>query len=868
MTNTFDNPHAANLVGLWDFLAGGESDDTGLDDGFAQNGAFVGGATASGGQLQLNGDPDRFDVGGNDDPFDLAEGTLITEFTQEDNSRGIFQAVVNRGEFFDSASEGFFEIQVGQDGAVQVMHVSNGVTIVESTGAGFAPVGDTIRATYEWSESEGGRFLVENLTASTSFEVDTPAGVNFDIGDNDGTSFIFGVRENVDEIQEFNVIKHFDGSIDYVAVYDGKIGVPPTTSDGVITNDDDGDLIDTSYTGDPDGDVVDGGDSIFPPVGSDDDIIDANGGDDTIEAGEGSDSVDGGAGDDLINTDGAGTPALPDDGIPPFNGQPGVAADPDPSDDLDTVNGGAGDDTISTGDDNDVVQGGQGDDVIDGGLDDDELRGGADDDDLTGGQGDDTLVGGSGDDTIDGGDGSDSVFGGEGDDLIETGGGTLNGLPDLGFPSYNGLPEVPADSIPDNDLDTVFGGAGDDTISTGDDADLISGDEGNDVIDGGLDADTIDGGVGDDNIIGGEGSDSILGGDGADTIYGGLGPSFPDATNIPDDLPGALADPRPDNGQDVIDGGAGDDLIFGEDDDDTIEGGAGNDTIDGGIDEDDMSGGDDRDTFVNINGGDRVDGGEGFTAAPEDDFDTLDLRGSVDNTVPGGRLQVTLDGGNPENGVVTYFDADDNVTDTVEFFNIERVIPCFTPGTMIATPRGERAVETLEVGDRIITRDNGIQEIRWLGTRNLDRHEMMKATHMQPVLIREGALGKGLPERDMMVSPNHRVLVANDKTSLYFDESEVLVAAKHLTGLDGVDFVEVSSVTYIHFMFDQHEVVLSDGTWTESFQPGDQTLAGIGNAQRQEIFELFPELNTPEGVEAYQAARRSLKKHEAFLVVN
>ena len=73
-------------------------------------------------------------------------------------------------------------------------------------------------------------------------------------------------------------------------------------------------------------------------------------------------------------------------------------------------------------------------------------------------------------------------------------------------------------------------------------------------------------------------------------------------------------------------------------------------------------------------------------------------------------------------------------------------------------------------------------------------------------------------------------------------------------------------VSYIHFMFDQHEVVLSNGAWTESFQPGDYSLNGIGNAQRNEILELFPELEHAEGIKSYQAARRSLKKHEAQLL--
>ena len=204
-------------------------------------------------------------------------------------------------------------------------------------------------------------------------------------------------------------------------------------------------------------------------------------------------------------------------------------------------------------------------------------------------------------------------------------------------------------------------------------------------------------------------------------------------------------------------------------------------------------------------------------------------------------------------------------TDTA-YVTVE-VMPCFTPGTLIATPQGERLVEDLKVGDRVITRDNGIQEIRWVGRKELTGFELARQPHLRPVLIQKGALGKNLPEHDLLVSPNHRVLVANDRTALYFEEREVLAAAKHLTGLKGVDEVDTMGVAYIHFMFDQHEVVLSNGAWTESFQPGDYTLKGIGDAQREEIFALFPELEHAEGLQAYGAARRSLKKHEAQLLV-
>lgn len=534
------------------------------------------------------------------------------------------------------------------------------------------------------------------------------------------------------------------------------------------------------------------------------------------------------------------------------------------------------------------------DGVIDNGAPgNDTLHGGDGDDTIYGEDGDDKLFGEDGNDRLYGGNGSDYVDGGAGDDYIDTSGD--KGLPDRGFPSYNGFPAVPADGNIYNDRDIVYGGAGNDTILTGDDKDYIDGGSGNDTIDGGLDDDTILGGSGNDYIIGGEGSDVIDGGDGDDTIYGGLGPDLPDAFNIRDDGSDGPADPVTDNGRDVIHGGAGNDHIYGQDDDDVLYGDEGDDYIDGGIDDDRifggsgndtllggqgddlidggegadwMEGGDDRDTFVNVNAGDTVHGGAGYSLSYDDDFDTLDLTGSAGD----GAFKLHITGpdsdGNGVDGYVDYFDKDGNATGTLTFTNIERIVPCFTPGTLIATPRGEQAVETLKVGDRIITRDNGIQRIRWIGQRSLSGAELSRNSHLQPVRIRKGALGGGLPERDMLVSPNHRVLVASDKTALYFEESEVLVAAKHLTGLSGVDVIEAREVTYIHFMFDQHEVVLSDGAWTESFQPGDQSLMGLGNAQRNEIYELFPDLKTRSGLAAYQSARRSLKRHEAQLLVH
>ena len=180
---------------------------------------------------------------------------------------------------------------------------------------------------------------------------------------------------------------------------------------------------------------------------------------------------------------------------------------------------------------------------------------------------------------------------------------------------------------------------------------------------------------------------------------------------------------------------------------------------------------------------------------------------------------------------------------------------------MVTTQRGELPIQLLEAGDRVVTRDNGIQPVRWVGKTQMFLQDFQAEPHLLPVFIRQGSLGKGMPERDMMVSPNHRILVANERTSLRYADREALVAAKHLS-VQGVHTVQSSGTIYIHFICDRHEVVLADGIWTESFQPDDQSLKGIGNAQRLEIYEIFPELKTEAGRAAYGAARQTMTAAE------
>ncbi|PWE34189.1 type I secretion protein [Maritimibacter sp. 55A14] len=391
--------------------------------------------------------------------------------------------------------------------------------------------------------------------------------------------------------------------------------------------------------------------------------------------------------------------------------------------------------------------------------------------------------------------------------------------------------------------DTVKAGAGNDLVLGGAGDDRLFGEEGNDRLVG--DGDWVDGKVeivdgpdaGDDLLDGGAGNDHLFGNDGNDTLLGGDGN---------DQLDGGAGD-------DLLDGGAGNDVMRGRDGDDSFVSGSGNNV---------MFGGDDRDSFSGFDPEARnvVFGGSGG-----DDYDTLDLTGT-------GRFEIVNEVTDPDgdsiSGKVNFLDADGKTTGHVVFKEIEKIVICFTPGTSIATPRGELLVEDLRAGDKVITRDNGIQEIRWIGGKKVTYQDLISAPHLKPILIRAGALAPGLPQRDMMVSPNHRMLVANDRTSLYFEEHEVLVAAKHLVNNNGIHQVESIGTTYFHMLFDNHEVILANGAWTESFQPGDHSLRGIGNAQRNEIFELFPELKHKAGVESYSSARTTLKRHEARLLLD
>lgn len=170
-------------------------------------------------------------------------------------------------------------------------------------------------------------------------------------------------------------------------------------------------------------------------------------------------------------------------------------------------------------------------------------------------------------------------------------------------------------------------------------------------------------------------------------------------------------------------------------------------------------------------------------------------------------------------------------------------VPCFTVGTMIETPDGLRVIEDLKPGDLVLTRDNGAQPLRWIGMRRLDSIDLRLHANLRPVRIKAAALGSNMPEKDLVVSPQHRVLVRSRIAEKMFGQFEVLVAAKQLLQLDGVELDEdLDEITYVHMLFDQHEIVMANGTAAESLYLGPMALEAVSPAAMSEIRAIFPEL--------------------------
>ncbi len=205
-----------------------------------------------------------------------------------------------------------------------------------------------------------------------------------------------------------------------------------------------------------------------------------------------------------------------------------------------------------------------------------------------------------------------------------------------------------------------------------------------------------------------------------------------------------------------------------------------------------------------------------------------------------------------------FFGDEDSVTITI--------LVCVARGTLIETSHGDVPVEKLAVGDLVQTLDNGLQPVRWIGSRKIGAAELAGNDSLLPIRILKGALGEGLPEKDLLVSPQHRVLVGGWRAELLFGESEVLAPAKGLINDHTViRDTSVEEIEYFHVLFDSHEIIKTDGAFTESFHPGAYTMREMDDAARAELIQILPQLATASGSYG-NTARMVLKTSEAGLI--
>ncbi|WP_405401277.1 Hint domain-containing protein [Paracoccus sp. Ld10] len=536
----------------------------------------------------------------------------------------------------------------------------------------------------------------------------------------------------------------------------------------------------------------------------------------------------------------------------------------------DTLLGGAGNDTIEGGADADTLDGGAGTDTLtyanstagvnvnlatntaSGGdaqgdtiSNFENLTGSAQNDTLTGNTGANTILGGAGNDTIDGGAGADSLDGGAGTDTLSYAGSTAGVNVNLATAAVSGG-DAQGDTI--SNFENVTGSAQNDTLTGNTGANTILGGTGNDTIDGGAGADSLDGGAGTDTLTYANSTAGVNVNLATNTASGGDAQG--DTISNFENLTGSAQN-------DTLTGNTGANTILGGAGNDFLDGGAGNDTLEGGAGNDTLTGGAGADRFV-------IDGASAdvivdFSPSNSDDGDASnnDFINLGDFYNAANLAEWNATPGNPQYQTPLQWlraDISDGVLDsaggtvltgvTGDQLNLENAgVVCFAAGTRIRTARGDIAVQDLRPGDLVMTKDRGLRPVQWAGGRKLADYELNLFQHLRPIRIKAGALGANIPAQDLVVSPQHRILVRSAISRRMFGADEVLVAAKQLLMLDGIDIADdLDQIEYVHFMFDRHEIVFANGAEAESLYTGVQALKAVSPKARIEIMTLFPNL--------------------------
>ena len=290
-------------------------------------------------------------------------------------------------------------------------------------------------------------------------------------------------------------------------------------------------------------------------------------------------------------------------------------------------------------------------------------------------------------------------------------------------------------------------------------------------------------------------------------------------------------------------------------------------------------------------GGDAASGTADTFGGVDENTDVLSLGDTFTNgvvlaetqTINGGDTATVVIDGQTDNTVGVFIEEEqsgDNETnhidETVGIVAFESgLILCFTKGTHIRTPSGEQPVERLATGDLVTLHqgpraDTDMQApVMRIFRRDLDKAALRANPKLYPVRIMAGALGGGLPKRDLLVSPQHRMLVSSRIAERMFGSAEVLIPAIKLTDCPGI-FVDdtVAAVSYFHLLLEKHAVIFAEDAPTETLYTGKEALKTLSEDARTEILSIFPELSDDRHVPSHaravppnQRAKHLVKRH-------
>ena len=162
----------------------------------------------------------------------------------------------------------------------------------------------------------------------------------------------------------------------------------------------------------------------------------------------------------------------------------------------------------------------------------------------------------------------------------------------------------------------------------------------------------------------------------------------------------------------------------------------------------------------------------------------------------------------------------------------ESGIPCFCSGTRILTPTGQRAVETLKIGELVVTVSGIGRAICWIGRRSYGGRFLRGRPDLMPICIAAGALGHGSPQRDLMISPLHSLLIDG-----------ALVPAERLVNGRSVCRVAVRAVSYIHIELETHDAIWAEGALAETFLDDNRSRVLFDNMADYAV--LYPNAPPP-----------------------